>query len=103
MIESGPFDLDGLFIRLGAAIDEIGAKRIAFDTLEVLFNTLPNQAIVRTELKRLFDWLKAKGMTAVVTAERGHGELTRHGLEEYVADCVLILNHAVHDLHTTRT
>lgn len=102
MIEGGAFDLDGLFIRLGAAIDEVGARRIAFDTLEVLFNTLPNQAVVRSELKRLFDWLKAKGLTAVVTAERGTGELTRHGLEEYVADCVLILNHEVHDLHSTR-
>jgi circadian clock protein KaiC len=102
MIESGPFDLDGLFIRLGAAIDEIGAKRVAFDTLEVLFNTVPNQSIVRNELKRLFDWLKVKGVTAIVTAERGDGELTRHGLEEYVADCVMVLNHVVYDLHSTR-
>jgi circadian clock protein KaiC len=102
MVEGGPFDLDGLFLRLGAAIDEIGAKRIAFDTLEVLFGTLPNQATVRSELKRLFEWLKAKGVTAVVTAERGDGELTRYGLEEYIADCVLILSHAVHDLHSTR-
>src|SRR5579859_835946 len=102
MIESGPFDLDGLFLRLGATIDEIGAKRIAFDTLEVLVNTLPNPAIVRSELKRLFDWLKTKGVTAVITAERGDGELTRSGLEEYLADCVITLNHGLHNLISTR-
>ena len=100
--ETGEYDLEGLFIRLGHAIDEIGAKRVALDTIETLFSALPNAAIVRAELRRLFTWLKAKGVTAVVTAEKGEGHLTRHGLEEYVADCVILLDHRVIDQVATR-
>src|SRR3954451_18042000 len=91
--ETGEYDLEGLFIRLGAAIDEIGAKRVVLDTLEALFAGLPNHAILRAELRRLFRWLKDRGMTAVITGERGGNTLTRHGLEEYVADCVILLDH----------
>ncbi len=90
----GSYDLDGLFIRLGHAIDTIGAKRVVLDTLEVLFGGLPDPARVRAELGRLFRWLKDKGVTSVVTAEY-HGEGTRHGLEEFVSDCVIVLDHRV--------
>jgi len=83
--ETGEYDLEGLFIRLGHAIDSIGAKRVALDTLEALFSGLPNHAILRAELRRLFRWLKDRGMTAVITGERGENSLTRYGLEEYVA------------------
>jgi circadian clock protein KaiC len=100
--ETGEFDLDGLFIRLGFSIDRIGAKRVVLDTLEALFSGLPNEAILRAELRRLFRWLKDKGVTAVITAERGTGALTRHGLEEYVSDCVLLLDHRVHEQISTR-
>ncbi len=100
--ETGAYDLSGLFIRLGAAIDSIGAKRIVLDTLEVLFAGLTNHGIVRSELRRLFRWLKDKGVTAIVTAERGNGMLTRYGLEEYVADCVIMLDHRVIDQLCTR-
>lgn len=100
--ETGEYDLEGLFIRLGHAIDSIGAKRVALDTLEVLFSGLPNPLIVRAELRRLFRWLKGKGVTAIVTAERGEGSLTRHGLEEYVADCVIMLDHRVTNQMATR-
>jgi circadian clock protein KaiC len=100
--ETGDYDLEGLFIRLGHAIDSIGAKRVALDTIEVLFSALSNAFIVRSELRRLFRWLKEKGVTAVVTAEKGDGSLTRHGLEEYVADCVIVLNHRVTDQISTR-
>lgn len=100
--EAGEYDLDGLFIRLGHAIDAIGAKRVVLDTLEALFSGLSNAAIVRAELRRLFLWLKEKGVTAVITAERGEGELTRYGLEEYVSDCVLLLDNRIHDQITTR-
>ncbi len=86
--ESGEYDLEGIFVRLGHAIDSIGAKRVVLDTLEVLFANLPNEAALRSELRRLFRWLKDKGVTAVITAERGREQLTRHGLEEYVSDCV---------------
>src|SRR5215467_1994074 len=89
--EAGEYDLDGLFIRLGHAIDTIGAKRVVLDTIEVLFSNLLNMAIVRAELRRLFGWLKEKGVTAIITGERGEGTLTRYGLEEYVADCVILL------------
>lgn len=102
LAESGPFDLEGLFIRLAAAIERIGARRIVLDTVEVLFSSLPNPGIIRSELKRLFDWLKARGMTAVITAESEGGALTRHGLEEYVADCVIVLGSSMHDLIATR-
>jgi len=100
--ESGEYDLEGLFVRLGHAIDSIGAKRVVLDTLEVLFAALPNEAILRSELRRLFRWLKDKGVTAVITAERGREQLTRHGLEEYVSDCVLVLDHRVNDQIATR-
>jgi circadian clock protein KaiC len=100
--ETGDYDLEGLFIRLGHAIDTIGAKRVVLDTIEVLFSALSNQGILRTELQRLFRWLKDKGVTAVITAERGEGALTRFGLEEYVADCVILLDHRVNDQISTR-
>jgi circadian clock protein KaiC len=100
--ESGEYDLEGIFVRLGHAIDSIGAKRVVLDTLEVLFASLPNEAILRSELRRLFRWLKDKGVTAVITAERGREQLTRHGLEEYVSDCVIVLDHRVNDQIATR-
>lgn len=100
--ETGEYDLDGLFIRLALAVDSIGAKRIVLDTLESLFSGLSNQAILRAELRRLFRWLKDRGLTAIVTAERGDGALTRHGLEEYVSDCVILLDHRVNEQVATR-
>ena len=100
--ESGEYDLEGLFVRLGHAIDSIGAKRVVLDTLEALFASLPNEAILRAELRRLFRWLKDRGVTAVITAERGREQLTRHGLEEYVSDCVILLDHRVYDQIATR-
>jgi circadian clock protein KaiC len=100
--ETGDFDLEGLFIRLNHAIDSIGAKRVVIDTLEALFAGLPNEMLLRAELRRLFRWLKNKGVTAVITAERGEGALTRYGLEEYVADCVILLDNRVVDQITTR-
>ena len=102
MQESGEYDLEGIFVRLGHAIDSIGARRVVLDTLEVLFASLPDEAILRAELRRLFRWLKDKGVTAVITAERGRESLTRHGMEEYVSDCVLLLDHRVHDQIATR-
>jgi len=100
--ESGEYDLEGLFVRLNYAIDSIGAKRVVLDTLEALFAGLNNEAILRSELRRLFRWLKVKGVTAVITAERGREQLTRHGLEEYVSDCVILLDHRVNDQIATR-
>jgi len=100
--ETGEYDLEGLFIRLGFAIDSIGAKRIVLDTLEVLFGGLDNEAILRSELRRLFRWLKDRGITAVITGERGEGNLTRQGLEEYISDCVILLDHRVIDQLATR-
>ncbi len=100
--ETGEYDLEGLFIRLGHAIDSIGAKRVVLDTLETLFSGLSNVAILRSELRRLFRWLKEKGVTSIITAERGEGSLTRHGMEEYVSDCVLLLDHRVEGQITTR-
>jgi circadian clock protein KaiC len=100
--ETGEYDLEGLFIRLGYAIDTIGAKRVVLDTIESLFGGLSNEAILRSELRRLFRWLKEKGVTAVITAERGENTITRHGLEEYVADCVILLDHRVTDQVSTR-
>jgi circadian clock protein KaiC len=100
--ETGDYDLEGLFIRLGHAIDSIGAKRVVLDTIETLFSGLSNLAILRAELRRLFRWLKDKGVTAIITAERGDGTLTRHGLEEYVSDCVILLDHRVIDEVSTR-
>lgn len=95
--ETGEYDLEGLFVRLGHAIDSIGAKRVVLDTIEALFSAFRNEALLRAELRRLFRWLKEKGVTALVTAERGNGGLSRHGLEEYVADCVILLDHRVQD------
>jgi circadian clock protein KaiC len=100
--ETGEYDLEGLFLRLGHAIEQIGAKRIVLDTLEALFSALPNEAIIRAELRRLFRWLKEREVTAVITCERGEGTLTRYGLEEYVADCVILLDHRVQDQISTR-
>ena len=100
--ETGEYDLEGLFIRLGHAIDGIGAKRVVLDTVEALFSGLSNTAILRAELRRLFRWLKAGGVTAIVTGERGEAGLTRCGLEEYVADCVIMLDHRVDGQMATR-
>ena len=100
--ETGEYDLEGLFIRLGYAIDKIGARRVVLDTVEALFAGLSNQAVLRSELRRLFEWLKDRGVTAIITGERGEGQLTRHGLEEYVSDCVILLDNRVHEHITTR-
>jgi circadian clock protein KaiC len=99
---SGEWDLDGLFLRLAAAIDAVGAKRVAIDTLENLFGAFPHTAILRAEMHRLFGWLKDRGVTSVITAERGDGTLTRHGIEEYVSDCVITLDHRVIEQASTR-
>jgi circadian clock protein KaiC len=100
--ETGDYDLEGLFIRLGYAIDSIGAKRVVLDTVESLFAGLANQSILRAELRRLFRWLKDKGVTAIITGERGEGTLTRQGLEEYVSDAVILLDHRVNEEISTR-
>jgi circadian clock protein KaiC len=100
--ETGEYDLEALFIRLGYAIDSIGAKRVVLDTIESLFAGLPNQLILRAELRRLFRWLKVKGVTAIITGERGDETLTRQGLEEYVSDCVIMLDHRVTEQTSTR-
>jgi circadian clock protein KaiC len=100
--ETGEYDLEGLFIRLGYAIDSIKAKRVVLDTIESLFAGLPNQMILRAELRRLFRWLKEKGVTAIITGERGEETLTRQGLEEYVSDCVILLDHRVTEQTSTR-
>ena len=95
--ETGEFNLEGLFIRLAHAIDSIGAKRVALDTIESLFSAFPNAMILRAEIRRLFRWLKKKGMTAIITGERGVDSLTRQGLEEYVSDCVIMLDNRIED------
>jgi circadian clock protein KaiC len=100
--ETGEYDLEGLFIRLGYAIKQIGAKRVVLDTIETLFGGLSNEAVIRAELRRLFRWLKDQGVTAVITGERGGGTLTRQGLEEYVSDCVILLDHRIVDQISTR-
>jgi circadian clock protein KaiC len=100
--ETGEYDLEGLFVRLAYAIRAVGAKRVVLDTIESLFAGLSNDAILRSELRRLFRWLKDQGVTAVITGERGEGTLTRHGLEEYVSDAVILLDHRVHDQVSTR-
>ena len=100
--EAGAYNLDGLFIRLGHAIDTIGARRVVLDTIEALFTGFPNEAVLRAEIRRLFRWLKDKGVTTIITAERGEGTLTRQGLEEYVSDCVILLDNRVIDQITTR-
>jgi circadian clock protein KaiC len=100
--ETGEYDLEGLFIRIGHAISTIGAKRVVLDTIESLFSGFSNPLILRAELRRLFRWLKEKGVTTVITGERGDGTLTRQGLEEYVSDCVIILDHRVTEQTSTR-
>nr|WP_276592428.1 MULTISPECIES: circadian clock protein KaiC [unclassified Methylobacterium] len=100
--ETGEYDLEGLFIRLGYAVDTIGAKRVVLDTIETLFAGLSDASILRAELRRLFGWLKDRGLTTVITGERGDGGLTRQGLEEYVSDCVILLDNRVEDQVTTR-
>lgn len=100
--ETGDYNLDGLFVRLGYAIRSIGATRVVLDTLEALFGGLKNTAILRAELRRLFAWLKAQGVTALITAEQGSGSFSRHGLEEYVSDCVILLDNRVHNQVSTR-
>jgi circadian clock protein KaiC len=99
---SGEFDFEPLFVRLGYAIDQIGAKRVVLDTIEALFSGFKDQAVLRAELRRLFGWLKDRGVTAIITGERGEGQLTRYGIEEYVSDCVILLDNRVHDQVTTR-
>lgn len=100
--EAGEYDLEGLFVRLGHAIDTVGARRVVLDTPEALFSGFSDEGVLRAELRRLFAWLKERGVTAVITGERGTGQLTRHGLEEYVSDCVVLLDNRVHDQVTTR-
>jgi len=100
--ETGEYDLEGLFIRLDHAMRSIGARRIVLDTIESLFSGLSNTAVLRAELRRLFAWLKDRNITAVITGERGVDTLTRQGLEEYVSDCVISLDHRVTDQISTR-
>ncbi|MDX6473394.1 MAG: circadian clock protein KaiC [Gaiellaceae bacterium] len=102
VVDTGEWDLDGLFLRLGAAVDSVGAKRIVIDTIETLFGAFSNTAVLRAELRRLFAWLKEREVTAVITGERGDGTLTRHGIEEYVSDCVIVLDHRVIEQTSTR-
>ena len=101
--ETGEYDLEGLFVRIAYAVNQTGAKRIALDTLEALFASLKDTSMLRAEIRRLFRFLKEKGLTAIVTAEQGHdGKLTRNGLEEYISDCVLQLDNRVTDQVSTR-
>ncbi len=100
--ESGEYDLEGLFVRLGFAVDSVGAKRVVLDTVETLFSGFTDPSVLRAELRRLFGWLKERQLTAIITGERGEGQLTRHGLEEYVSDCVILLDNRVDDQITTR-
>ena len=100
--ETGEYDLEGLFVRLNTAIDSVGARRVMLDTPEALFAGLSDVGVLRSELRRLFGWLKDKGVTAVITGERGAVTLTRHGLEEYVSDCVILLDHRVQNDAVTR-
>jgi circadian clock protein KaiC len=102
MAETGDYDLEGLFIRLQNAVESIGAKRVMFDTVEALFTGFANPGILRAEFRRLFRWLKDRGLTTVLTAERGEGTLTRQGLEEYVSDCVILLDHRIKDQISAR-
>ena len=102
IIENGEYDLEALFLRMGFAIDSVGAKRVVLDTIEALFGGFTDQALLRSELRRLFRFLKDRGVTAIITGERGHGSLTRQGLEEYVSDCVILLDHRVNEQVSTR-
>ncbi|WP_241665232.1 circadian clock protein KaiC [Teichococcus oryzae] len=100
--ENGEYDLEGLFLRLGFAVDSVGAKRVVLDTIETLFSSFDNQAILRSELRRLFGWIKDRGLSCIITGERGEGQFTRQDLEEYVSDCVVLLDNRVHEQITTR-
>jgi circadian clock protein KaiC len=100
--ETGEYDLEALFVRLGHAVDSIGAKRVLLDSVEALFAGLDNESVLRSELRRLFRWLKDRKLTAIVTGERGQNTLTRHGLEEYISDCVILLDHQVIETVLTR-
>ena len=101
--ESGEYDLDGLFIRIADAVQRVGARRVVLDTIESLFSELPNPGILRAEIRRLFGWLKEKGLTTVITAERDRPDrLTRHGIEEFVSDCVIVLDHRIREEISTR-
>src|SRR4051812_3874731 len=100
--EAGDYDLEALFVRLGLAVDSVGAKRVLLDSVEALFAGLDDESVLRSELRRLFRWLKDRKLTAVITGERGQGTLTRHGLEEYVSDCVILLDHRVTETVLTR-
>src|SRR5919197_3016799 len=100
--KTGEYDLEGLFLRLAHAINSIGAKRVVLDTIEAIFSAFTNTFVLRAELRRLFRWLKDKGVTVIITGERGAGTLTRHGLEEYVSDCVILLDHRVIEQVSTR-
>jgi circadian clock protein KaiC len=100
--EAGEYDLEGLFLRIGLAIDSVGARRVVLDTIESLFSGFSNPALLRAELRRLFRWLKDRGVTAIITGERGEGAITRQGLEEYVSDCVLLLDHRIEQQVSTR-
>lgn len=102
IVENGEYDLAGLFVRLDSAINSIGAKRVVLDTIEALFSCLNNTKLLRAELRRLFRWLKEKGVTTIITGERGTDTLTRHGIEEYVSDCVIVLDHTAADNISTR-
>lgn len=102
IIETGDFDLEGLFIRLAHAVDRVKAKRVVLDSIDTLFAGIPNEAILRGELRRLFDWLKERGLSTVITAERGETGITRHGIEEYVSDCVIVLDTRIQDDLATR-
>ena len=102
IVEAGEYNLDARFIRLGAAIDSIGAKRVILDTIESLFSSLPNPAVLRAELRRLFRWLKEKGVTAVITAEGGTDTLSRQGIEEYVSDCVINVSISIEERVASR-
>ncbi len=100
--ETGHYDLEGLFIRLGYAIDTIKAKRVVLDTIEALFSGFDNQKVLRSEVRRLFQILKDNGVTAIITGERGDGSLTLQGLEEYVPDCMILLDNRVNEQVSTR-
>ncbi len=100
--EAGEYDLEALFVRVGHAVDSIGARRVLLDSVEALFAGLDKESVLRSELRRLFRWLKDKGLTAIVTGERGQGSLTRHGLEEYISDCVILLDHHITETVLTR-
>jgi circadian clock protein KaiC len=100
--ETGEYDLEGIFVRLDAMIRQVGARRVVLDSLEALFAGLQNEGILRAELRRLFRWLKDRGVTAIITGEQGQRTLTRYGLEEYVSDCVIFLDHRIIDQVATR-